>query len=80
MPRGSVVLMNLARMMSNGQTLDKNAKSAGRSDGTCGGPVTAAGRARRTRVYEEALAAIRLEGFELDEQVKALYGRYIVGN
>jgi hypothetical protein len=41
--------------------------------------VTASERARRTRVYEEALASIRLEGFELDEQVKALYGRYISG-
>jgi hypothetical protein len=38
--------------------------------------VTASERARRTRVYEEALASIRLEGFE---QVKALYGRYISG-
>jgi hypothetical protein len=42
--------------------------------------VTASERARRTRVYEEALASIRLEGFELDEQVKALYGRSSVGN
>jgi len=42
-------------------------------------PMTAAERDRRTRVYEEALASIRLEGFELDEQVKALYGRYISG-
>jgi hypothetical protein len=36
-------------------------------------------RARRTRVYEEALASIRLEGFELDEQSTALYRRYIDG-
>ena len=36
-------------------------------------------RARRTRVYEEALASIRLEGFDLDEPVKALYRRYIDG-
>ena len=42
-------------------------------------PVTAAERARRTRVYEEALASVRLEGFELDEQVKELYRRYIGG-
>jgi len=42
-------------------------------------PVTAAERARRTRVYEEALASVRLEGFELDEQVKGLYRRYISG-
>ena len=42
-------------------------------------PITATERARRTRVYEEALASIRLEGFELDEQVKALYQRYING-
>jgi len=41
--------------------------------------VPAAERARRTRVYEEALASIRLEGFDLDEQVKALYRRYIDG-
>ena len=31
------------------------------------------------RGYEEALASISLEGFELDEQVKALYGRDISG-
>jgi hypothetical protein len=31
------------------------------------------------RGYEEALASISLEGFELDEQVKALYGRDITG-
>jgi 5'-deoxynucleotidase YfbR-like HD superfamily hydrolase len=42
-------------------------------------PITAAERARRTRVYEEALASVRLEGFELDEQVKALYQQYIYG-
>jgi hypothetical protein len=36
-------------------------------------PITAVERARRTRVYEEALAAIRLEGFDLDEGVKAIY-------
>jgi 5'-deoxynucleotidase YfbR-like HD superfamily hydrolase len=41
--------------------------------------ITAAERARRTRIYEEALASIRLEGFDLDEQVKALYRRYIDG-
>ena len=42
-------------------------------------PLTAAERARRTQVYEEALASLRLEGFELDEHVKALYCRYISG-
>ena len=42
-------------------------------------PITVAERARRIRVYEEALASVRLEGFELDEQVKALYQRYIQG-
>ena len=42
-------------------------------------PITAAERAKRTRVYEEALASVRLEGFELDERSKALYGRYIDG-
>ena len=42
-------------------------------------PITAAERARRTRVYEEALASVRLEGFEPDEQVHALYQRYING-
>jgi hypothetical protein len=42
-------------------------------------PITAAERARRTRIYEEALASVRLEGFELDEQAKALYQRYILG-
>src|SRR5579872_7195042 len=35
-------------------------------------PITATGRARRTRVYEEALASVRLEGFDLDEQTKAV--------
>lgn len=42
-------------------------------------PITAAERARRTRVYEEALASVRLEGFELDKQTKALYQPYIEG-
>jgi hypothetical protein len=42
-------------------------------------PIMAAERARRTRVYEEAVVSIRLEGFELDEEVKALYQRYIAG-
>jgi Antitoxin VbhA/Fic/DOC family len=42
-------------------------------------PLTATERARRVRVYEEALASVRLEGFELDEQVKALYQRYVHG-
>ena len=42
-------------------------------------PSTAAERARRLRIYEEALASARLEGFELDEPVKALYQRYIHG-
>jgi Antitoxin VbhA len=42
-------------------------------------PVTAAERARRTRIYEEALASVRLEGFELDERSKSLYQRYIDG-
>jgi hypothetical protein len=42
-------------------------------------PIAAAERARRARVYEEALASVRLEGFDLDEQVKALYRRYIDG-
>jgi hypothetical protein len=41
--------------------------------------ITVAERTRRTRVYEEALASVRLEGFELDEQAKALYRRYIDG-
>jgi Antitoxin VbhA len=41
--------------------------------------IAAAERARRIRVYEEALASVRLEGFDLDEQVKALYRRYIDG-
>jgi hypothetical protein len=42
-------------------------------------PITAAERARRIRVYEEARASVRLEGFELDEQVEALYQRYMSG-
>ena len=42
-------------------------------------PITSAERARRTRVYEEARASVRLEGFELDEQVEALYQRYMSG-
>jgi Antitoxin VbhA len=41
--------------------------------------IKASERARRTRVYEEALASIHLEGLELDEQAKALYQRYIDG-
>ena len=41
--------------------------------------MTKAERARRTAVYEEALASVRLEGFDLDEQAKALYRRYIDG-
>jgi hypothetical protein len=41
--------------------------------------ITASERTRRTRIYEEALASVRLEGFELDEQTKALYQRYIDG-
>ncbi|MGA2741372.1 MAG: antitoxin VbhA family protein [Bryobacteraceae bacterium] len=43
-------------------------------------PITAAERARRTLIYEEALASVRLEGFELDEQTQALYRRYIHGD
>ena len=42
-------------------------------------PISAAERARRIKVYEEALASVRLEGFELDEPAKALYERYING-
>jgi hypothetical protein len=41
--------------------------------------ITAAERARRILVYEEALASVRLEGFELDEQAKALYQQYVNG-
>jgi Antitoxin VbhA len=42
-------------------------------------PITAPERAKRTRIYEEALASVRLEGFELDERSRALYKRYIDG-
>ena len=42
-------------------------------------PITATERAKRIRIYEEALASVRLEGFELDERSKALYKRYIDG-
>jgi hypothetical protein len=42
-------------------------------------PITTAERTRRTHVYEEALASVLLEGFELDEPAKALYQRYING-
>jgi len=42
-------------------------------------PITAVERAKRTRIYEEALASVRLEGFELDERSKVLYKRYIDG-
>jgi hypothetical protein len=42
-------------------------------------PISAAERARRSRIYEEAVASVHLEGFELDEQTKALYERYING-
>ena len=48
--------------------------------GACRDPLTAAERVRRTQVYEEALASVRLEGFELDEQVKELYAGTSVGN
>jgi hypothetical protein len=41
-------------------------------------PITAA-ECQTTRIYEEALASLRLEGFELDERSKALYKRYIDG-
>jgi hypothetical protein len=41
--------------------------------------IAAAERTRRARVYEEALASVRLEGFDLDEQVKALYSRFVDG-
>jgi hypothetical protein len=41
--------------------------------------ITAVERARRICVYEEALASVRLEGFDLDEQAQALYQRYING-
>jgi hypothetical protein len=37
------------------------------------------GEVERARVYEEALASVRLERLELDEQAKALYQRYIEG-
>jgi hypothetical protein len=42
-------------------------------------PIAAAEPARRVPVYEEALASVRLEGFDLDNPVKALYHRYIEG-
>ena len=42
-------------------------------------PITAAEKTKRTRIYEEALASVRLEGFELDERSKAFYKRYIDG-
>jgi hypothetical protein len=42
-------------------------------------PITPAERERRTRIYEEALASVRLEGFELDDETKALYQRYMDG-
>ena len=42
-------------------------------------PITVTEHARRTRVYEEALASVRLEGFELDDQTRALYQCYING-
>jgi hypothetical protein len=42
-------------------------------------PIAATERARRARVYEEALASVRLEGFDLDNKVKALYRRYMDG-
>ncbi len=41
--------------------------------------ITATERARRKRVYEEALASVRLEGLVLDDKAKALYQRYIDG-
>jgi hypothetical protein len=42
-------------------------------------PIDADERSRRARVYEEALASVRLEGFDLDEPVKALYRRFMDG-
>ncbi len=41
--------------------------------------ITAAERERRTRIYEEALASLRLEGLDIDEQTKAVYRRYMDG-
>jgi hypothetical protein len=41
--------------------------------------ITAAERARRTCIYEEALASIRIEGLDLDEPTKMLYQQYIEG-
>jgi hypothetical protein len=42
-------------------------------------PITPTEKAKRTRIYEEALASVRLEGFELDEKARALYERYVNG-
>ena len=41
--------------------------------------ITATERARRKRVYEEALASLRLEGLDLDERAEALHRKYIEG-
>jgi len=41
--------------------------------------ITAAERAKRVRIYEEALASLRLEGLNLDQATVALYQRYIDG-
>ena len=43
-------------------------------------PISAAERARRTRAYEEALASVRLEAFELDEHAKGVYKRCVNGD
>jgi hypothetical protein len=41
--------------------------------------ITATERAKRVRIYEEALASLRLEGLSLDPTTEALYQRYIEG-
>ncbi len=42
-------------------------------------PISATERARRTRIFEEAQASVRLEGFELDDRTKAVWCQYIEG-
>jgi hypothetical protein len=41
--------------------------------------ITEAERARRTKIYQGALASVRLEGLEPDDETKALYARYMDG-
>ena len=42
-------------------------------------PITKQERAKRLEIYRNALASLRLEGLEPDDQTKAFYQRYVDG-